>query len=49
MTGSREADFRIYATALSAEDIAELYHTAAIVDNQNNMYTYEYVEEEVHA
>lgn len=43
------SDFRIYATALSAEDIAELYHTSAIVDNQNNLYAYEYVEEEAHA
>lgn len=45
----KASDFRIYATALSAEDIAELYHTAAIVDNQNNLYAYEYVEEEAHA
>lgn len=42
------SDFRIYATALSDSDIAELYHTAAIVDNHNNTYAYEYVEEEVH-
>lgn len=44
MTGSREADFRIYATALSAEDIAELYHSAVIVDNTGKNYTYEYFE-----
>lgn len=43
------SDVRIYATALSANDIIELYHTAAMVDNGNNLYTYEYVEEEVHA
>lgn len=44
MTGSREADFRIYATALSAEDIAELYHSAVIVDNTGKNYAYEYFE-----
>ena len=44
MTGSREADFRIYATALSAEDIAELYHSAVIVDNTGKSYAYEYFE-----
>lgn len=32
------SDFRIYATALSAEDVAELYHTAASVDNHGNIY-----------
>jgi hypothetical protein len=31
-------DFRIYATALSAADVAELYHTAASVDNHGNVY-----------
>lgn len=44
MTGSREADFRIYATALSAEDIAELYHSAVIIDNTGKNYAYEYFE-----
>lgn len=32
------SDFRAYATALSAEDVAELYHTAASVDNHGNVY-----------
>ena len=35
------SDFRIYATALSAEDILSLYHTSAKVDNQQNFHTFE--------
>lgn len=38
------SDLRIYATALSAEDIAELYHSAVIVDNTGKNYAYEYFE-----
>lgn len=38
------SDLRIYATALSAEDIAELYHSAVIVDNTGKSYAYEYFE-----
>ena len=38
------SDARIYATALSAEDIAELYHSAVIVDNTGKTYAYEYFE-----
>lgn len=38
------SDFRLYATALSTEDIAELYHSAVIVDNTGKNYAYEYFE-----
>ena len=38
------SDFRIYATALSAEDIKELYDTSAIVDNQGDLMCLEYEE-----
>ena len=35
---------RIYATALSAEDILDLYHTPANIDNLQNMHTFEFRE-----
>lgn len=38
------SDFRIYATALSADDVLTLYNTAATIDNQGNLFTYEVVE-----
>lgn len=37
-------DCRIYATALSAAAIEELYHSAVIVDNSGKTYAYEYFE-----
>lgn len=38
------SDFRIYATALSAEDIAELYNTAASLANNGTLFAYDFVE-----
>lgn len=40
----KASDLRIYATALSDADIAELYHSAVIVDNTGKNYAYEYFE-----
>ena len=38
------SDYRIYTTALSDEDILELYNTQASVDKNNNFYSYSYNE-----
>ena len=38
------ADARIYATALSAEDIADLYHTPANIDNLGGVHGFEFIE-----
>lgn len=38
------ADFRIYATAFSAEDVLELYNTSASIDNHGNGYARELIE-----
>lgn len=38
------SDFRIYCTALSAEDVLALYKTTASVDRDGNIYTYAYQE-----
>lgn len=39
------SDFRIYCTALSANDILSLYHTAAKVDNLSNVHSFEFIED----
>lgn len=38
------SDFRIYATALSEEDILELYNTSALIDNKGNLFGYQFNE-----
>lgn len=38
------SDFRIYATALSAYDILELYHTSAKIDNLGGIHAFEVTE-----
>lgn len=39
------SDVRIYCTALSANDILDLYHTPLNADNLGNMHTFEFAED----
>lgn len=38
------SDFRIYTSALSADDVKELYETSVSIDNNGNLHTYEFDE-----
>lgn len=40
------SDARIYATALSDEDIKELYNTSVCIDNKYNTHAYEFIEDD---
>ena len=40
------SDLRFYVTALSANDVKQLYEASAIIDNKGNSYSYEFIEEE---
>lgn len=38
------SDFRIYCTALNADDVLALYHTGAKIDNKQNLHAFELAE-----
>lgn len=43
-TQGKWSDFRIYCTALSAEDIRQLYEVSAKIDKEKNLHCYEFSE-----
>jgi hypothetical protein len=45
MLEAKISDFRIYATALSDNDVVDLYEVAASAVNYNSLLAYEFIEE----
>ena len=46
MFNGNYSDVRMYCTALSAEDILDIYHTSANVDDLGNLHGFEFVEDD---
>jgi hypothetical protein len=49
LRGNNLSDFRIYSTALSADDIKQLYQVSTKIDNLNNLHCYELLENNVNS
>lgn len=41
------SDLRIYATALTQEDILDLYHTSSMIDNLGSIHSFDFVEDSI--
>lgn len=43
------SDFRLYVTALTQEDVLDLYHTSTMIDNLGSIHTFDFVEDNVNS